>query len=58
MIQQSQEVSVTDGRVDKLAHVCLHSEAFCDSLLEGLLPMNSDLLAGRTALQREQVLCA
>lgn len=42
MIQQSQEVSVTDGRADKLARVCLHSEAFCESLLEGLLPVNRD----------------
>lgn len=42
MIQQSQAGSVTDGRVDKLAHVCLHSKAFCDSLVEGLLAMNRD----------------
>lgn len=58
MIQQSQQVSVTDGRADKLSHVCLHSKAFCGSLLEGLLPLNSDFMAGRTTLQREQVLCA
>lgn len=37
MIQQPQEVSVTDGRADKLADVFLHSEALCGSL-EGLLP--------------------
>lgn len=58
MIQQSQEVSVTDGRVDKLAHVCLHSEAFCDSLLEGLLPMNSDFTGWQdSAATRPGPLC-
>jgi len=35
MIQQQQEILVTDGRVDKLACISLHSEVFCDSLLGG-----------------------